>query len=66
MIKIKMINKVTGKSEYVSILKNTCRGSFKVSKTWKTEASAKRWISVREKEMVGTLNEGKFEYEIVK
>lgn len=66
MFKIKETNNNTGRTSYIKKSVHTTRGWFTESKTWKTEKAAKAWITRRENELKGTINEGKWSYEIVK
>ena len=62
---ISMRNNNTGRISDVNVVKKTSRGTFLESKKFKTIKAAKAWITRRENELVGTINESTWSFEVI-
>ena len=62
---ISIKNNNTGRISDVNVVKKTSRGTFLEAKKFKTIKAAKTWITKRENELVGTINESTWSFEVV-
>ena len=62
---ISIKNNNTGRISDVNVVKKTSRGTILESKKFKTIKAAKTWITRRENELVGTINESTWSFEVV-